>query len=127
MPVGTVTRDPRLGAVAAELPDELIADAQLAITMLGTPQEVRDECDRINTAIHIFWQQEPDWVMRALAALSSRLTELIRMLYRAEVRDRQYLKIRTMDVSPLLDECDRQFKNASRLLEQRRQDLDLTR
>jgi hypothetical protein len=121
----TVARAANPNAVLAVLPDELVADAKMACTLLGTPQEVKDECDRINAAMHEFWKQEPDWVMRALNALSTRLTELYRLLYRAEVSMREYTRIRTMDVQPLLDEVDRQFKNQSRLLEARRQDLAL--
>jgi hypothetical protein len=46
-------------------------------------------------------------------------------LHRIEGSKREWTRIRTMQVIPLLAECDRQFKLASRLLEVRRQDIQL--
>jgi cytosine/adenosine deaminase-related metal-dependent hydrolase len=67
---------------------------------------------------------EPDQVMRMSSAITARATELLVQLHRAEGK-REWSRTRTMQVQPLLAELDRQFKIASRLLEVRRQDLQL--
>jgi len=70
---------------------------------------------------------EPDQVMRLCSAFSARCTELYIHLHRVEGRDRQWRQVRTQQVERLLAELDRQFKFSSRLVEVRRQDLDLAR
>lgn len=100
------------------------APALAAAGALGTRAEVEAELDSILLTIREFWAQEPDMVMSHVAAISSRLTELEVLLHRVEARDRHYKQIRTMQVQKILDECDRQFKIASRLVEVRRQDIE---
>jgi hypothetical protein len=65
---------------------------------------------------------EPDQVMHRSSALTARAAELLIQLHRAEGK-REWSRIRTMQIQPLLAELDRQFKIASRLLEVRKQDL----
>lgn len=79
------------------------------------------------TAVRGMWSQEPDVVMRDVAAYSARVTELEVHLLRVETKRRDYKQIRTLQCGPLLAELDRQFKIASRLVEVRRQDLDMIR
>lgn len=98
--------------------------ALAAAGALGDREQVEAELDSILLTIREFWAQEPDMVMSHVAAISSRLTELEVLLHRVESRDRRYKQIRTMQVQKILDECDRQFKIASRLVEVRRQDID---
>lgn len=86
---------------------------------------MQSELDQILTEIGKFWSMEPDQVMRLVAAFSARCTELWVHLHRVEGRDRTYKQIRTMQVAPILEELDRQFRLASRQLEVRRQDLEL--
>lgn len=104
-----------------------IAVATLARRALGTRTDVEREIDAINDAIRDFWQQEPDEVMRACSAYSSRLTELYVQLHRVEGRDRVWRQVRTQQVVPTLDELDRQFKQHSRMVELRKQDLEQVR
>lgn len=104
------------------LPEELAAEAA---QVLGTRAEVEAELDLMFDQIRKFWQQEPDQVMRIISALSARASELWVNLHRIEGRDRSYKQIRTLQVTPLIEELDRQFKLASRIVEVRRQDLDL--
>lgn len=94
---------------------------------LGGREQVEGELDAILVTIRDFWTQEPDQVMAHIAAITSRLTELEVLLHRVEARDRRYKQIRTMQVQKILDECDRQFKIASRLVEVRRQDIESIR
>lgn len=120
-----VGRSSHAGSVSTIVPDEVIRETEMAYGLVGEPDEVRAELDRVQTSLHRLYMMEPDFAMRHLIAFSSRLTELERMLFRLEIRDRSYTKIRTMDVQPLLAEIDRQFKVHSRLLEARRQDMAL--
>lgn len=99
--------------------------AAASAAALGTREDVQSELDQILTEIGKFWSMEPDQVMRLVAAFSARCTELWVHLHRVEGRDRTYKQIRTMQVAPILEELDRQFRLASRQLEVRRQDLEL--
>ena len=99
--------------------------AEAAAEMLGTREEVEAELDLMFDQIRKFYMQEPDQVMRVISALSARASELWVNLHRVEGRDRSYKQIRTLQVTPLIEELDRQFKLASRIVEVRRQDLDL--
>ena len=101
--------------------------ALAAAGVLGSREQIEGELDGILVVIRDFWTMEPDQVMAHCAALTARLTELEVLLHRVEVRDRHYKQIRTMQVQKIVDELDRQFKIASRLVEVRRQDLESLR
>ncbi len=92
---------------------------------LGTRQQIQDELDDIAAAVRAFHTQQPDQVMKQVAAYGARLTELCVLLHRVESLDRQYTRVRTQQVERWLAELDRQFKVASRLVEVQRQDLAL--
>lgn len=117
---GSVQRTASPTRLGLTVPSDL---EQMAYGLLGTPQDVRAELDRIQSHLHVLYGMEPDMAMRVLSAYSSRLTEIARLLFRIEITDRSYTKLRTMDALPLLEECDRQFKLHSRMLEARAQDL----
>lgn len=92
---------------------------------LGTRADIERELDGIALAVRAFALKQPDQIMRECAAYSARLTELTVLLHRHESSDRQYLRVRTQQVEKYLQELDRQFKIASRLVEVQRQDLAL--
>lgn len=94
---------------------------------LGTREDIQNELNGIAASIRHFHVKPPDMVMRETAAYSARLTELTVLLHRVESTDRQYTRVRTQQVQRYLEELDRQFKVASRLLEAQRQDLELLR
>lgn len=98
--------------------------SELAIGTLISREAVEDEIDLMLRTVRTFWEMEPDQVMRMASAITARCTELLVHLHRAEGK-REWSRIRTMQVQPLLAEMDRQFKVASRLLEVRRQDMML--
>ena len=98
-----------------------------AAGVLGPRAQIEGELDGILLMIRDFYTMEPDQVMQHIAAMSARLTELEVLLHRVESRDRAYKQIRTMQVQKILDELDRQWKIASRLVEVRRQDLEQLR
>jgi len=94
---------------------------------LGTRNQIEDELDRIAEAVRGFFMLQPDEVMRYCMAYTARLSELAVLLHRAESYDKQFWRIRTMQVQVYLDELDRQFKTASRIVEVLRQDLEMSR
>lgn len=94
---------------------------------LGSRQQVEDELDGMAVDIRSFWSYSPDLVLRKAAAYTARLTELYVLLNRAEATDRQYIRLRTQQVQEWLQELDRQFKVASRLIEVSRQDIEVQR
>lgn len=101
--------------------------ALAAAGTLGSRAQIEGELDGILVVIRDFWTMEPDQVMAHCAAMTARLTELEVLLHRVEARDRSYKQIRTMQVQKLVDELERQFKIASRLVEVRRQDIESLR
>lgn len=102
-------------------------DSILEDEPLPDKDEVLAELDRMVRLVRAFWKMEPDEVMRAVSAFGARCTELYQQLHRVEGKDRTWRQVRTQQVVPLQDELERQYKNASRLLEVRRQDLELLR
>lgn len=99
---------------------------ELAWGALVSREAVEAEIDTILTTLRMFWSMEPDQRFRASAAMSARCTEMAIHLHRLEGR-REWRQIRTMQVERILAELDRQFKFASREIEVRRQDLEMTR
>lgn len=108
----------------AAVPDAL---AELSRGQLGTRVQIEAEIDAMLMSVAEFWRMEPDEVMRLISGFSARCTTLEIHLHRVEGRDRQYTRIRTMQVVKLLAELDRQFKTHSRTVELRRQDLEVLR
>lgn len=94
---------------------------------LGTKHQIEDEIDEVIMIVKGLHLREPYDVMSICAALSARLTELSVKLHRIETRDNEYFRVRTMQISPMLDEVDRQFKSASRKVEIMRQELEAAR
>jgi cytosine/adenosine deaminase-related metal-dependent hydrolase len=107
---------------------DLIPDvaAKLAWGALVSKEAVEEEIDVMLTSVRGFWQMEPDQRMRLITAMSARCTELCVHLHRLEGR-REWRQVRTQQVERLLAELDRQFRIASREIEVRRQDIELTR
>lgn len=110
------------------LEEPLLAQATMgAPGSLGTRAEVEAELDQIIEAVRSFWAKDPDQVLMEIMAYGARLSEMYVLLHRVETRDRQYQRVRTQQVETVLKELDRQQRVASRLIEVRRQDLELMR
>lgn len=92
---------------------------------LGTREEIQAELDGIAMAVRAFPLKQPDQILRETSAYTARLTELTVLLHRSEEYDRQYTRVRTMQVQKWVEELERQWKTASRLIEVQRQDLAL--
>ena len=116
------------GSAEAGFVSDLVPEIaeQMSWGVLVSKQHVEDEVDMMLRAARGFWEIEPDQVMRMVSAMTARCAELSIHLHRLEGR-REWKQVRTLQVERLQAELDRQFRVASRLLEVRRQDLDLTR
>ena len=101
--------------------------AELSAGALGSRQLVEDEIDLMLRTIREFHSMEPDQVLIMSSAISARASEISIHLHRLEGRQREWKQIRTMQINVVLLELDRQFKDHSRLIEVRRQDLELNR
>ncbi|MGZ4745715.1 MAG: hypothetical protein ACXVYY_01395 [Oryzihumus sp.] len=98
---------------------------RIALAQLGTREDIEQELDAILVLLSQLCTLEPDAAMRQISALSARCTELAVHLHRAESRDRQYTRIRTAQVQPILDDLKTQKEIAKGMVEMRRQDLSL--
>jgi hypothetical protein len=117
-----------------EVPDISSIDSMLSDPLehlaptgyLGERKDVEAELDLIAASIRTFHRLQPDQVLRYCAGYTARLTEMTVLLHRAESRGREYTRLRTQQVAKYIDELDRQWKTASRLVEVMRQDLQLS-
>jgi len=92
-------------------PDDV--DTHTTHTSKAWVKEVQAELTTFYRLIQTFANLEPDEIMVTLAGISGRTCEVRAELVRRE--DRVAQKLRTMEVEPLIDECDRQFKLWSRI------------
>ncbi len=92
---------------------------------LGSREDIQNELDAIAFAVRAFPLKQPDQILRECSAYSARLTERTVLLHRSEDYDRQYTRVRTMQVQKWVEELERQWKTASRLIEVQRQDIAL--
>jgi len=96
-------------------------------TSVGSHAELLLELAGVKAAIRTWHEKQPDEVIREASAYSARLVEIWTELRILEQYDRQYTQMRTLQVSPVIDEIDRQYKFASSRIAMSRQDLDLNR
>ena len=96
-------------------------------TSVGSHAEMLMELGGIKAAIRTWHEKQPDEVIREASAYSARLTEVWTELRILESYDRQYTQLRTMQVSPVLEEIDRQYRFAQSRIAMSRQDLDLNK
>jgi hypothetical protein len=96
-------------------------------TSVGSHAEVLLELAGIKAAIRTWHEKQPDEVIREASAYSARLVEIWTELRVLESYDRQYTQLRTMQVTPVLEEIDRQYRFAQSRIAMSRQDLDLNR
>lgn len=87
-------------------------------------QEELDAMLEVLTGIHV---EQPDVIMVTCMAFMARCTELHVQLVRVESREGRALKVRTMQLRPVMELIDFTFKAASRLIEVHRQDMELSR
>lgn len=88
----------------------------------GSIQTVRGEIDDAFEDMRTFHNLEPDECMRLTGGHSARLSEIRVRIMRVEDWDREWRNIRLREVEPALEELERQWRNASRLLSARELD-----
>ena len=98
-----------------------------ARTILGDTQEIYSEIDAMLKVMRLFWNMDPQEVMQNVSMISARTTEMKIQLSRIELTDKSYQKVRTTQVEPVLTECEKQFRIASRNLEFKKQEWQLNR
>lgn len=96
-------------------------------TSVGSHAELLLELAGVKAAIRTWHEKQPDEVIREASAYSARLVEIWTELRILESYDRQYTQMRTLQVTPVIDEIDRQYRFASSRIAMSRQDLDLNR
>jgi hypothetical protein len=94
-------------------------------TSVGTKAALLLELAGIKAAMRTWFEKDPDQVLRESAAYSARLTEVWTELRLLEQGNRDFAQLRTMQVGPVLDEIDRQFKVSQSRIAMQRQDLDM--
>lgn len=128
MPTATVEAIPAnepvdlsLLSVVGELP------VQLGISgRLPSREEIIAELRTIHRAMRVWFSREPDAVLREASAYSARLAELRLDIRLAGTVDRAYKGLFT-PTNDLHSEVEQQARWASRQIEVRRQDMDLSR
>ncbi len=132
MPVALV-EDPPGPPTVADIPDIAMLGivGQLPIDLgpsgqLPTRDELLAELRHIHRAMRLWYCREPDQVLREASGYSARLAELRLDAGLAAAVDRQYARLGT-HINYAHAEVERQSKWASRLIEVRRQDMDLSR
>ena len=132
MPTATMKGTEETGFVS-EAPIDPMLLAMLATEMapLRTDVDSRTgvllELAGIKAAIRTWYDKQPDQVLREASAYSARLTEMWTELRLLEAHDRQWTQLRTMQVQPVLDEIDRQYRFNQSRIAMMRQDIDLAK
>lgn len=132
MPVATMQGTEEQGFVTqAPIDPALLAALSSGMAPLGTTVDTRVgvllELAGIKAAIRTWHTKQPDEVLLEASAYSARLTEMWTELQILEATDRQWTRLRTQQVQPVLDEVDRQYKFNQSRIAMMRQDIDLSR
>lgn len=88
-------------------------------------EQLRDEIDGYYIQLKTLTHLPPEEVFSVISAISARLTEIRGHLWRSE--SRRFAALRSREVDPLIEECDRQFKLHSRQQAVRQMDFELSK
>lgn len=91
----------------------------------GSIDDVRGEIDDAFADMRTFHNLEPDECMRLAGGHSARMSEIRVRIQRVEDFNREWKNVRTREIEPTLEELDRQYTIASRLLTARELDYKL--
>lgn len=105
---------------AAGRADQLIAE-------LAPDASLEEELDAMVEALKVLDPTAPDLIMSTCMALMARCTELYLQLVRIEGTHRKARVFRTSQLQKVMDLIDFEFKGASRLIEVRRQEVELSK
>ncbi len=93
----------------------------------GTGLDWSHEIEAMVVTLQSIDYDQPDRVMTACMAFMARCTEMWIQLLRIEAVERRAKSFRTMQLQKVMDLIEFEFKGASRLIEVRRQDVELSR
>jgi hypothetical protein len=96
-----------------EVPDEVPVPHPSISHEQAFVAEVRQEIDGYFCRLKQLNSLPPDGVFATLSAITARLGEIRLSLVRSE--SRRLTALRTREIDPLIDECDRQFRLHSRI------------
>lgn len=98
-----------------------------AVTSLGNTASLEDEIMTMVTTLRELEDAMPDVIMSACMAFMARCTEIHLQLVRVEGSYRKAKTFRVTQLAKVMDLIEFEFKGASRLIEVRRQDVELSR
>ena len=106
----------------------LVPDVHPRITNLDSTATLEDELDAmVETLQDLVETTTPDVLMSTCMSFQARLTEIHLQLVRIEAQNRRAKQFRTSQLQRVMELVEFTFKGASRLIELRRQELELTR
>jgi hypothetical protein len=111
---------PILRATDHEKPQDLLAE-------LTADSTLEDELDAMVSSVKECDPSAPDVIMSLCMALMARCTEIHLQLVRIEGTHRRARVFRADQLKPVMDLLDFEYKAASRLIEVRRQEVELSR
>lgn len=89
--------------------------SEIIVEMGGSIDSIRGEINDAFADMKTFLNREPDEIMRMTSGHSARLSELRVMCMRIEDFYAPARQLRTRELEPVLEELERQWRNASRL------------
>lgn len=103
--------------------------AHAPVTELETNADLEQELDAIVRSLQdmLSTGTPPDVLMASCMAYQARLTELHLQLIRIEARVRRARQVRTQQLAKVMDLVEFTYRGASRLIELRRQEIELSR
>jgi hypothetical protein len=101
--------------------------ADQLIAQLAPDASLEEELDSMVAALKLLDASAPDQIMSICMASMARCTEIYLQLVRIEGVHRKARVFRTTQLQKVMDLLDFEFKGASRLIEVRRQEVELTR
>lgn len=101
--------------------------AHRPILDLSNSATVEEEIDAILAVMTSLDPAMPDQVIATCMALMGRATELLVVIGRSEATHRRLKVVRLSQLEPVMALIDFMFKGASRMVEIRRQEIDLSR
>lgn len=100
---------------------------EVKISNLTSHATLEDELDAIVDVMKSLASQPPDVMLSTCMALMARVTEIHLGLVRLEPSMRKAKALRTIQLQKVIDLIEFEFKAASRLVEVRRQEIELSK
>lgn len=105
----------------------LTTPAHRPVTDLTSSASFEQEIDAMVQSVVQLNYDYMDQVMMTCGSLMARCTEIKLYLIRNEMHDRKLKAIRTLQLEPLMELIDFTFRASSRMVEIRRQDMELSK